>query len=334
MARAASLVLLVVCLGGAQFAAHAQLPTGRPYRIGVILTGWALQSPIVQGLKAGLKAEGIEDGRDVVYDVRGIRGEPQAVPEIVQRIIAEGPALIFAVGEEATRAAMKASDRLPVVFIGVGDPVAARIVTSIAHPGGNVTGISGLTTELAPKRLEIFKALVPTLRRVWAVCHADDAMGETAARKAQEVGPSLGLVVMVRPVRTASELIDTLKAIPAGDGLFAPFNTYLDVPGMMLIASLSARLPAIYPSAFWVRAVTPGSSERGLGALASYGSDYEAEGVQAARLVAKILRGAKPQDVPVEGTTKIQFVINLKTARTLGLTIPPSVLARADEVIE
>jgi putative ABC transport system substrate-binding protein len=159
-------------------------------------------------------------------------------------------------------------------------------------------------------------------------------MSETAARRAQEVGPALGVSVVIRAVRTTAELVETLKAVPPGDGLFAPFNPHLDVPGLMLVASLSARLPVIYPSAYWVRAITPGSQERGLGGLASYGSDYEAEGVQAARLVAKILRGARPQDVPVEATNRVQFVVNLKTAKALGLTIPPPVLARADEVID
>jgi putative ABC transport system substrate-binding protein len=325
---------LALCFLAAPVSAFAQQSAQRPYRVGVLESGFTLLSPLVQGLKAGLEAEGLKEGREVVYDVQTIQGDPQSIADGVKRLIAGGPAVILAHGEEPTRAAISASRHIPVVFIGVGDPVAARIVTSIAHPGGNVTGISGLTTELAPKRLEMLKALVPTLRRVWAVYHADDAMSETAARRAQEAAPSLGLSVTVRPVRTSPELIEALKAIPPGDGLFAPFNPYLDVPGLMLVASLSARLPVIYPSAFWVRAITPGSTERGLGGLASYGSDYEAEGMQAARLVAKLLRGAKPREVPVEATTKVQFVVNLKTAKAFGITIPQSVLLRADELIQ
>jgi putative ABC transport system substrate-binding protein len=333
MRHSAVALLTLYCLA-TPASAYSQQPAKRPYRVGVLESGFTVPSPVVQGLKAGLKAEGLAEGQEVVYDVQIMRGEPQSLSEGAKRLISGGAAVILAHGEEATRAAMNASHQIPIVFIGVGDPVAARIVASIAHPGGNVTGISGLTTELAPKRLEMFKALIPTLRRVWAVYHADDAMSDTAARRAQEAGPSLGLSVTVRPVRTPAELIETLKAIPAGDGLFAPFNPHLDVPGLMLVASLSARLPVIYPSAYWVRAITPGSPERGLGGLASYGSDYEGEGVQAARLVAKILRGAKAQDVPVEATTRIQFVINLKTAKALDLTIPASALARADEVIQ
>ena len=127
-----------------------------------------------------------------------------------------------------------------------------------------MTGVSGLETELAPKRLEILKALVPSLRRVWAVHHVDDPSAAAAARGAQEAAPRLGVQVIARPVRTARELAETLKSIPHGDGLLAPYDTILDVPGQMLVASLWARLPVIYPAAFWARATLPGVAESGL----------------------------------------------------------------------
>jgi len=203
----------------------------------------------------------------------------------------------------------------------------------VAHPGGNVTGVSGLETELAPKRLGILKALVPTVRRVWAIHHVDDPSAAAAARGAQEVAPGLGVEVVAPSVRTAEELVNILKGIAQGDGLLAPYDTILNIPGQMLVASLWARLPVIYPVAFWARGAVPGAPESGLGGLAAYGSDYEAEGMQAARLVAKVLRGAMPRDLPVEGA-QVRLVINLKTANALRLTIPPSVLARADEIIE
>jgi len=208
------------------------------------------------------------------------------------------------------------------------------MVRTVAHPGGNVTGVSGLETELAPKRVEILKAMVPTVRRVWAVHHFDDPSATVAARRAQEAAPGLGVEVVERPVRTAAELATTLKGIGHGDGLLAPYDTILDIPGQMWVASLWARLPVIYPVAFWARAAMPGTPESDLGGLAAYGSDYEAEGVQAARLVAKLLRGAMPGDLPVEGVNQVRLVINLKTAKALGLTIPPAALARADEIIQ
>src|SRR5262249_45995412 len=118
-----------------------------------------------------------------------------------------------------------------------------------------------------------------------------------------------------------------------GDGLLAPYDTILDIPGQMFVASLWAGLPAIYPVAFWARGAAPGGPESGLGGLAAYGSDYDAEGMQAARLVAEVLRGTLTRDVPVEGA-QVRLVINLKTAKALRLNIPPSALARADEIIE
>jgi putative ABC transport system substrate-binding protein len=311
-------------------------PAGKvkPHRVGVLHPAFGEDTPAVQGLKAGFKAAGLEESRDVVLDIRFTRGEVQALPAIARALSASQVDVLFTVGEAATRAAMAATSTVPIVFVGVGDPVAAGMVKAVAHPGGNVTGVSGLETELAPKRLEILKALVPTVRRVWAIHHVDDPSATAAARRAQEAAPRLGVEVVEQSVRTAAELAIALKGIAHGDGLLAPYDTILDIPGQMWVASLWARLPVIYPVAFWVRAAVPGTPDGDLGGLAAYGSDYEAEGVQAARLVARVLRGAMPRDLPVEGVTQVRLIINLKTAKALGLTIPPAVLARADEVIQ
>ncbi len=306
----------------------------RPYRVGVLHPAFGETTPGVLGLKAGLKAAALEEGRDVVFEIRFTRGEVHALPAAARALSLAGVDLIFSVGEAATRAAMAATSTVPIVFVGVGDPVAAGIVRAVAHPGGNVTGVSGLETELAPKRLEILKTLVPTVRRVWAVHHVDDPSATAAARAAQEAAPHLGVEVVARSVRTAEELANTLKGIAHGDGLLAPYDTILDIPGQMFVASLWARLPVIYPVTFWARGgATPDAPESTLGGLAAYGSDYEAEGLQAARLVAKVLRGATPRDLPVEGA-QVRLVVNLKTAKALSLTIPPAALARADEVIQ
>jgi putative ABC transport system substrate-binding protein len=335
MKRRAFLGTLASGLLAAPLAAETQQAGKvRPYRVGVLQPGFGGTTPALQGLRAGLKAAALEEGRDVVFEIRFARGEVRALPAAASALSAGGVDLIFTDGEAATRAAIAATPTVPIVFVGVGDPVAAGIVKAVAHPGGNVTGVSGLETELAPKRLEVLKALVPTVRRVWAVHHVDDPSATAAARGAQEAAPRLGVEVVARSVRTAQELVNTLKGIAEGDGLLAPYDTILDIPGLMLVASLQARLPVIYPVAFWARGAVPGAPESGLGGLAAYGSDYEAEGIQAARLVAKVLRGAMPRDLPVEGVTQVRLVINLKTAKALGLTIPQSVLLRADEVIQ
>src|SRR5262245_6460701 len=248
-----SLVVLVTPLDGET----QQAGKVRPYRVGVLHPAFSETTPALQGLRAGLKAAALEEGRDVVFEIRFTRGEVNALPAGASALSVGGVNLIFTVGEAATRAAIAATSTVPIVFVGVGDPVAAGIVKAVAHPEGNVTGVSCLETELAPKRLEILKALAPTVRRVWAGHHVDDPSATAAARGAQEAAPRLGVEVVARSVRTAEELVKTLKGIAQGDGLLAPFDTILDIPGQMLVASLWGRLPVIYPVALWARGAAP-----------------------------------------------------------------------------
>ena len=256
------------------------------------------------------------------FDIRFTSGNREALPATAEALVRAGVDLIFTCAEPPTRAAKAATQTIPIVFTLVGDPVAEGIVREVAHPGGNITGVSGLSTELVPKRLEILKMLVPTLRRVWAIYPAGDATWTAAARTARKAAPALHLELVDRPARTAEEVTQALDALRPGDGLLPPVSSVFDIAGQIWYRS--TRVPAIFASAFWVRQ----------GALVSYGSDFHAEGVQAARLVMRILRGARPRDLPVEGANRIELAINLKTAKALGLTIPPSALLRADQVIE
>ncbi|MGE5850881.1 MAG: ABC transporter substrate-binding protein [Candidatus Methylomirabilota bacterium] len=318
-------LILVVSLG----TLSAPLPSAgqqarRPYRIGVLHTGFFQIIPVVEGLKAGLKAAGLEETRDVSFDIRFTRGNLEAARPAAVSLANAGVDLLVVDGEEATRAAKAATQTIPIVFTQVGDPVAAGIVKEIARPGGNLTGVSSLATELAPKRLETLKALYPTVRRVWAIYYADEASSLAATRKVQEVGPRLKLDVVARPVRTTDELIANLKELRPGDGMLCPPTLTLNIPGLILDLVLGAGWPAVFPTAFWVQS----------GAVVSYGSDSYSDGVQAARLVTKILQGARPQELPVEGANKIELAINLKTARSLKVSVPPDILIRADRVIE
>lgn len=294
----------------------------RPFRIGAIHAAFGPNHPAVEGLKAGLKGLGLEEGRDVTFDNRFTEGKFEVMPGVAAELVTAGVDLIFAVGEAATRAAMASTQKIPVVFTVVGDPVAAGVVAEIARPGGNVTGVSSLYTELVAKRLEILKTLVPALRRVWAIYYPADASEQVAVRKAQEAAPLLKLEVVARPVRKPEELAGALKSLRPGDGLLAPGSPVLDIPGQ--IAERTTRVPSVFPAAFWVRH----------GVLVSYGSDYFAEGRQAARLVAKILQGARPQDLPVEGSNTIELAINVKTAKALGLAIPQTLRLRANHLVE
>lgn len=317
------IVSLALGLPSAPLISEAQ-QANRPYRIGVLHHAFVPNIPPVEGLKAGLRGMGFEEGRDVTFDIRFSRGDLQATAAAAAALAKAGVDLIFTTQQEPTHAAKAATRTIPIIFTGVGDPVAAGIVSAVAQPGGNLTGISSLSTELAPKRLEILKAIVPGLRRVWAVHHADDSSSVAAVRKAQDVAPRLKLELIAQPVRTPEEAAKHLKALRAGDGLLSPPGSVMNIPGLLLDVHLFSKVPAVFESTFWVNA----------GGLVSYGADFYAEGTQAARLVARILRGSRPRDLPVEDASKIELAVNLKTARALGLTIPREVLARAEHVIE
>lgn len=299
-------------------------PAGRPYRIGVLHTGFFEEIPSVAGLKAGLAALGLEEGRDVTFEIRFTRGKVEEAPVAATALAKSGVDLIFAQTEQSARPLKDATQTIPVVFAEVGDPVAAGLVASVPRPGGNLTGISSLATELTPKRLEILKAVFPAVRRVWAVYYADDLSSAEAARKAQDVAARLKLDVRSQSVRTPDELIRHLKTLRPGDGLLSPPSVTMNIPSVLLDLERMNRWPALFYNTFWVQA----------GALVSYGSDPYAEGFQAARLVARILRGERPQDLPVEEVNKVELAINLKAARSLGVNIPRDILVRAERVFE
>jgi ABC-type uncharacterized transport system substrate-binding protein len=316
---ACALIGLVVGSSGA----HAQ-PQGRPYRIGVLSNAFVPGIPPIMGLRAGIKAEGLEEGRDVKFDVRSTGSDPKKTDALAAELAKEHPDVIVAIGEYETRAAMAAAPRVPVVFNQIADPVAIGLVSSVARPGGQLTGVSNLYTELVPKRLELAKELVPNLRRVLFVYDAQDPASAAGARRAQETAPSLKVNVVVRPVRTQEEAVRELKTAGARDVLLTPATLNLNLMELILNLNLYMVAPAIFPASFWVQA----------GGVASYGVDYYAEGVQSARLVAKILRGARPGDLPVEGVNKIELALNRKTLKAFGVTIPPALAVRVDRVFE
>jgi putative tryptophan/tyrosine transport system substrate-binding protein len=316
-----ALVLAGVVVGSPDINAQ---PAGRPYRIGVLNNAFVPGSPPVLGLKAGIKAEGLEEGRDVRFDVRSTGSEAKKTPQLAAELAKENPDVIVAFGEHETQAVKAAAPQTPIVFTQIADPVAIGLVSSIARPGGHVTGVANLFAELVPKRLELAKELMPNLRRVLIVYDAQDPASAAGARKAQEAAPSLKLNVVVRAVRTQEEAVRELKTAKAGDILLAPATLNLNLMELILNLNLYAVAPAIFPAAFWVQA----------GGVASYGPDYYAESAQAARLVAKILRGARPADLPVEGVNKLELTLNRKILKAFGVTIPTALAVRVDRVFE
>lgn len=310
---------LVAALGLLPPAGHAE-EARRVYRIGVVNEAFAATHPTVEGLKAGLRDAGLAEGRDVTFDIRFTEGDPQATRPAVAALLKAGVDLILTSGEGPTQAAKDATSTVPIVFTLVGDPLASGLVRNLDEPEANVTGVSGLQTELAAKRLEILKTMVPALRRVWLIHYGGDLTANRTIVGARDAAPRVKVELLPRAVLNAQELAQALAEIRPGDGLLAPEIATLDIPVEMLKASLKSRIPAVFTSALWV----------GHGGLASYGPDYYAQGVQAAGLVARILRGVRPADVPVEGADRIELAVNLKTADLLGVTVPRSVMLRAE----
>jgi len=321
-ARAGEARLLLALLALAcvvPLAADAQ-PACRPCRIGVLNEAFAANHPTVEGLKAGLRQLGLREGRDVAFDVRFTEGKIEGMPEVANALVQAGADLIFTSHEAATHAAKGATKTVPIVFTLVGDPAASGVVTNLAEPEANVTGVSSLQTELVAKRMEMLKTLVPGLRRVWVIHYGGDLTATVMVVRAFDAARRLGLDLIPREVFSSQELAQTLRELRRGDAVLAPEATALDIPTSILAASLTSRLPVAFTSALWV----------GHGGLVSYGPDYYAQGVQAAELVARILRGTQPRDLPVEGAERIDLAVNLKTADLLGITVPRKVLLRAD----
>ena len=294
--------------------------TRRRFRIGVLNAAWAASHPTVEGLKAGLKELGFEDGRDVTFDIRFTEGKLDAMPAAATALVKGGVDVIVTSQEAATHAALDATRSVPIVFTLIGDPIGAGIVRSLVQPGGNVTGVSSLQTELVAKRLQVLKTLAPTMRRVWLIYYGDDLSTTPMIAKALEAAQRMKVDLVPKGVRDASELKLVLREVRRDDGLLAPEGSNPDLPIAIIERSLAQRIPVVFGTALWV----------GYGGLTSYGPDYYTQGTQAAALVAKILRGARPEDLPVEGAERIDLAVNLKTADLLGITVPRKILLRAD----
>ena len=203
------------------------------------------------GLKAGLKALGLEESRDVTFDIRFTRGKLEEAPPAAAALVKGGADLIVVQTEQPARAVKEATQTIPIVFVEVGDPVAAGLVTSIPRPGGSITGISSLATELTPKRLEMLRRCSPGVRRVWAVYYTDDLSSAKAARKAQEVASLLKLEVVVRAVRKPEELVGYLKTLRSGDALLSPPAVTMNIPSVILDLERMSRWPALFYNTFW-----------------------------------------------------------------------------------
>ncbi|MBI4528220.1 MAG: ABC transporter substrate-binding protein [Deltaproteobacteria bacterium] len=306
--------------------AHAQQP-GKTPRIGYLQIGSGL-GPGSEAFLQGLRDLGYVEGSNVIIEYRG---DPQRredrLPELAADLVRLKVDVIVALDPPAARAARNATKTIPIVIRSTADPVRAGFVSSLARPGGNITGMTSISTELYGKRLELLKEIMLRLSRVAVMRNPDRGEGAHNFREMQNVARALDLQLQSLEVRDPNDFENAFRAAGrARAQALITIRTPLIVNQRKQIADLAvkSRLPAIYDDRAFVES----------GGLMSYGTDLADLHRRAAIYVDKILKGAKPADLPVEQPTKFELVINLKTAKQIGLTIPPNVLARADKVIK
>jgi putative ABC transport system substrate-binding protein len=320
-----TIVLLVTLTLGLLMAPLAVEAQGQPMRIGVL--GPAEEprfSEVVAGLQQGLQAQEARAPALEIVEARVMRGDQTGARAAVEGLIQQRVAVLFVIGSELARLAREVSSALPIVFMTPGDPVAAGVVASLAHPGGQMTAITFEYPELSGKRLELLKAMAPHLRRVLVLYDPRDASPRQSVTAAREAAVPLGITLVEREARSAEEIRQGLAALDQVDAL-------LGIPGGLTAGFYDEMIRAAHarrrPTIFYARTRTT------MEALATYGTSDVNIARQAARLVEKILAGTPAGDLPIERPMKLDLSINLKTAHALGLTIPPTLLFQADEVI-
>jgi putative tryptophan/tyrosine transport system substrate-binding protein len=285
-----------------------------------------LLDPGFPGFFEELRELGYEDGRNVRLMIRSADAKLQLLPQLATELVNTKVDIIVAINTPGSRAAINATKEIPIVMGIVGDPVATGFVSNLARPGGNVTGVSNMSGELASKRLQILKEAVPAIRRIGVVFNSEDPITAPQVRDTERAAQQLPIEVSFFPVRTPATLPSAFKEMTDKrvDGVLWLAGQSTSFMKGTIDLAIRHRLPTMVILAQDVRA----------GGLISYYPDHRELFRRVAIYVDKILKGARPGDLPVEQPTNIQLVINLKTARALGVDIPPSLLARADEVIE
>ena len=320
-------VILIVAALAAPLDAEAQ-SARRPVRVGFLL----FTSPPPPGtppsvFTVALKNLGWVTDRDVVLEPRYAAGNPERLPALARELVELPVDVLVTGGTAATRAATMVTRTIPIVFVGVGDPVATGLVSSLARPGGNVTGIATQHPDSERKRLEVLRELVPSAREVAFIYNPNNPSSLLALKEAQAGATLLRLPLRPYPTADIAGFEPILQALrpPRESAILVAIDPFFFSSRQQIAEAIGRHgVPAIYGAREFV----------GAGGLISFGPSLDDASVRSATYVDKILRGAKPADLPVEQPTKFEFVINLKTARALGLTIPPAVLARADEIIQ
>ena len=327
MRRRQFITLLGGAAAGWPLAARAQQQVTSPRRIGVLLVGLSPESKEAKQFRLGLRDAGYSEGRDMVIEWRSANGDYDRVPELVADLIRNKMDVIVQDSTIGTDVTKRATSTIPIVMALVLDPIGSGLVGNLAHPVGNVTGLSMMATELYPKRLQLLKEVNPQLTRVAVFWNPDHPFHAKAVEILKAIAPSLSLELSFMGVRTPEQFGPAFSDVSSAkaQALYVVEDPIFFAHRMPLLRlASSARLPTIHETRRFPEA----------GALMSYGPDLYDLFRRAAIYVDRILKGAKPADLPVGQPTKFELVINLKTAKALGLEIPDRLLALSDEVIE
>ncbi len=297
----------------------------RPVRIGALTDSWG-PTPGVTGLRDGLKELGYRENEHFVIGVRFTQGDIASLPVAARELVQQGVNILFTSNPLSAKAAQLATQQTPIVFTGAGDPVGLGLIRSFALPGGNMTGVTELDLELAPKRLEVLHELVPGSKRVLFPYDPIDSFSVAELRAYRKAAEGFRTLLVEKILHTEKEAKQALGQISKNDvhGIIAPRSLASNIPGFILQAASEKRIATMFPDRWYLEH----------GGLTSYSSNLYESGRRAARLVDKILKGAEPGRIPVEVNTEIEFGLNLKIANTLGLRISPELLYRADRLIK
>jgi ABC-type uncharacterized transport system substrate-binding protein len=321
----------ITLLGGAvatwSLATHARAQAKIP-RVGFMGNSTAaLEANLVDAFREGLRELGYEEGHNIVIEYRWADGQYERFPALVTELIAAKVDVIVTAGTPAALAVKKATTTVPLVMVAVGDPVGTGLVPSLARPDGNLTGLSSVAPDLEGKRLELLREIVPSVSRVAVFFNSVNPFHVASMRQAQVAGETLGIKVQQHDIRKSEDLDEAFAAIrkERPDALLILADrVFLHNRQRMMDFTQEQRLPNVNAYKELVEA----------GGLISYGPSYEDMHKRAAIYVNKILKGAKPGNLPIEQPTKFTLVVNLKAAKALGISMPPTVLSRADEVVE
>ena len=327
MKRACLLIVaLAVAVIAAPLPAGAQSPAGRVSRIGVLMNLYPADADPPKAFAQRLHDLGYVDGQNVVIDWRYAEGRDDRLPGLAVEMVRRKPDVIVADSTQATRAARQATSTIPIVMMGSADALRTGLVSNLARPGGNITGLTFLLAEMTAKRLQLLKDAVPRLSRVAVLWNPATAFHKIMLKEIDAAAPALRLQPVAIAVRNRDDFGDALAEITRArvDALFVSETMTPGARRRLVEFVTKSRLPAMFSNRDYVSA----------GGLMSYAPNFPEVFRHAAEYVDKILKGARPGDLPVEQATKFELVVNMKTAMALGLTMPPSISVRADDVIQ